>query len=183
MFIQVDANISSHPSSSSTPLMSPLASQPTLLPDVDSLAWNDLEIDPTLLETDLPLLCIPQADLDVKPKLNSEDSASLPSSSHTLARTTPAPKSKGPMAWQSSCTPGSKVWKDFITDFHEATRVDQEQAKLEAEHHHAQQMARLEIKKEKMNRKYEIETLKLQVQLAQIQQQPQPQPQPQQHPA
>ena len=163
--------------------MSPLASQPTLLPDVDSLAWNDLEIDPTLLKTDPPLLCIPQADLDVKPKLNSEDSASLPSSSRTLARTTPAPKSKGPMARQSLRTPGSKVQKDFITDFHEATRVDQERAKLEAEHHHAQQMAQLEIKKEKMNRKYEIETLKLQVQLAQIQQQPQPQPQPQQHPA
>ena len=118
MFIQADGTISSYPSSSSTPLMSPLVSQLAQLPDVDSLPLNNLQIDPMLLEMDSLLhmdSLLPQADLDVMPSLNSEDSVSLPSSSHTLARTTPVPISKGPVAWQSSHTPGSKVQKDFIT--------------------------------------------------------------------
>jgi hypothetical protein len=105
---------------------------------------------------------------DIKPGLNLQDhSTPSQSSSRTLAR-----KSKGDSARQSR-TPGPKAWKDFMTDFHEATQIDQAQAQQEAQYHHVQQMARLELKKEKMRRKYEIETLKLQVQLAQVQAQQQ----------
>ena len=74
--------------------------------------------------------------------------------------------------------PRFKSSEGFHYYFHEATHIDQEQAKQAAQYYHAQQMAWLEIKKEKMCQKYEIETLKLQVQLAQIQSQQQPQQHP-----
>ena len=86
-------------------------------------------------------------------------------------------KSKVDLVQQSSRTPGPKAQKDFIADFHEATWIDQAQAQQEAQYHHVQQMARLELKKEKMCCKYEIESLKLQLQLAQAQLQQQQEPQ------
>jgi hypothetical protein len=81
----------------------------------------------------------------------------------------------------ASRTSGSKGCKDFIADFHEAAWVDQVQAQQEAEYHHVQQMARLELKREKMCRKFEIESLRLQLQLVQVQSQPQQQQRQQQH--
>ena len=90
-----------------------------------------------------------------------------------LSRETPVPVTLNSKteSWQTSCTPGPKAQKDFIAEFHEATRVDQAQAQQEAQHYHAQQMAQLELKKEKMHHKYEIESLKLQLQLFQVQSQ------------
>ena len=177
------------------PSSPPLSLSMFQLPHVNSpFPWAELppQADLGLLTTDSPLFCmdlpLPLLDLqvshpdsqlpDVKPRMNLEDSNS--SSSHTLARSTPAPvtlKSKVDLVRQSSCTPGPKARKDFIADFHEATRIDQAQAQQEAQYHHVQQMARLELKKEKMRRKYEIESLKLQLQLAQAQSQQQQEPQ------
>ena len=108
-----------------------------------------LNMDSPLFCMDLPLLLLdlevshPDSQLpDVKPRMNLKDSNS--SSSHTLARSTPAPvtlKSKVDLVQQSSRTPGPKAWKDFISDFHEATWIDQAQAQQEAQYHHVQQMA------------------------------------------
>ncbi|KAF8317290.1 uncharacterized protein EI90DRAFT_3021365 [Cantharellus anzutake] len=134
----------SHPPSlsrSSPPLESPILFQPSPLPHIDPAL---LDMEPPLFCMDLPLPHVDPQLPDIKPGLDLED-PSMPSqsSSCTLART-PASivaKSKGDPARQTSCTPGPKAQKDFMTDFHEATRIDQAQAQQEAQYHHVQQMA------------------------------------------
>src|SRR5258708_3957706 len=71
----------------------------------------------------------------------------------------------------SSCAPGTKTKKNLLTEFHEATQMDQEQARDEAGFQHAQKMARIELHRQKMDHKYELQTLELQVRLAELQQQ------------
>ncbi|KAF8319479.1 uncharacterized protein EI90DRAFT_3132586 [Cantharellus anzutake] len=176
---------------------SPPAIVNALLSHVNSpISWAEPppQVDMGLLNTDTTLfrmesptgfpLSLPDSQLpDVKPGINAEDSSV--SSSHTLARSTPGPatlKSKVDLTLMASRTSGSKGHKDFIADFHEAARVDQVQAQQEAEYHHVQQMARFELKREKMHHKFEIESLRLQLQLAQVQSQPQQQQQLQQQP-
>src|SRR5258705_656078 len=70
----------------------------------------------------------------------------------------------------SSCAPSTKTKKNLLTEFHEAMRMDQEQARCEAEFQHAQKMARIELCRQKMDHKYELQTLELQVWLAELQQ-------------
>src|SRR5258708_6089347 len=140
---------------------SPLPPQVNSVLNLDSLLMMDILLpslnstpafDPSL-NTPLPSLNTPvthvsspfQRDMQLPDARIKSDVKDVPSlitpSSHPLVKSTPGLKSMAePSTWPSSCAGPKNRQKDFMADFHEAARLDHEQADREANYTHTQMM-------------------------------------------